>query len=422
LRLGGPGVSAAASHRRLERCRICGSQDLDRFLDLGETPLANAFVAPDRQSEPELRFPLDVLRCVRCGLVQLSVVVRPDILFGQYLYATSASEPMVQHFAALAEEIVRRFAPRPSLVVEVGSNDGVLLRQLRARGATPLGIEPAANLAAQANAEGLETWTEYFATPVAHQIVAERGRARVVVANNTLAQIDGLGDVARAVSTMLDDDGVFLAEVPYLAHLLERVEYDTIYHEHLSYFALAPLDTLFKQSGLELFDVRHLPTHGGSIRIYVGRPGAHAETAELAAARGAERDARLGDDVTYARFAARVAASREALRTLLGELARAGHRIAGLGATAKSCTLLHYCGIGRETLGFIGDSTPLKQGLLTPGTHIPVRPEAAIEADGADRVLLLAWNYADAIVRRHSDFIARGGRFVHPIPFARLVP
>ena len=410
------------TYRRLERCRICGGRDLTSFLDLGMTPLANAFVAPQGRDEQEARFPLEVLRCASCGLVQLSVVVRPDILFGHYLYATSASAPMVEHFAGLAEEIVRRFAPRGSLVVEVGSNDGVLLRQLHTRGAAVLGIEPAANLAAQANAEGLETWTEFFATTVAQRVIAERGRARVVVANNALAQIDGLGDVATAVESLLDDDGVFIAEVPYLAHLLDRVEYDTIYHEHLSYFALAPIQTLFSQAGLELFDARHLPTHGGSIRIYVGRPGAHDPTVALAAARAAERDAHLGDAARYARFAERVAASREALRALIDDLVREGHRIAGLGATAKSCTMLHYCGIGSDTIDFIGDSTPLKQGLLTPGKHIPVRPEAAIADEGADRVLLLAWNYADAIVRRHTDFIARGGRFIHPIPLARLVP
>jgi novobiocin biosynthesis protein NovU/D-mycarose 3-C-methyltransferase len=411
-----------AAYRRLERCRICGSRVLDRFLDLGETPLANAFVAPERPGDPEARFPLEVLRCGSCGLVQLSVVVRPDILFGHYLYATSASAPMVEHFAALAHEIVERFAPPGSLVVEVGSNDGVLLKPLQRGGAKVLGIEPAANLAAQANVDGLETWTEYFATPVALRVVAERGRAKVVIANNALAQIDDLGDVATALDALLDEDGVFVAEVPYLAHLLERVEYDTIYHEHLSYFAVAPLEKLFSGVGLELFDVRHLPTHGGSIRIYVGRPGAHTRTADLAAAQAAERDAHLDDRAAYARFAKRVAASRDALRALLGDLVRSGHRVAGLGATAKSCTLLHYCGIGSETVDFIGDSTPLKQGLLTPGTHIPVRPEAAILDGRVDRVLLLAWNYADAIMRRHADFIARGGRFIHPIPLARLVP
>jgi hypothetical protein len=410
------------TYRRLERCRICGEGDLTPFLELGVTPLANAFVDPARHSDVELRFPLEVFRCERCGLVQLSVAVRPDILFGHYLYMTSASAPMVEHFAVLAEEIIRRFAPPGSLAVEVGSNDGVLLRQLKAGGAAVLGIEPAANLAAQANAEGLETWPEFFGTSVARRVVAERGRARVVAANNALAQIDGLEDVARALATLLDEDGVFIAEVPYLAHLLERVEYDTIYHEHLSYFALAPLETLFLRAGLELFDVRHLPTHGGSIRIYVGRPGAHAPTAALAATRAGERDAHLGDAATYARFAERVAASREALRALIDDLVREGHRIAGLGATAKSCTLLHYCGIGSDTIGFIADSTPLKHGLLSPGKHIPVRPEASILEEGVDRVLLLAWNYADAIMRRHADFIARGGRFVHPIPLARLIP
>ena len=411
-----------ATYRRLERCRICDSRDLSKFLDLGETPLANALVSPERSKEPEPRYPLEVMRCARCGLVQLSVVVRQDILFGHYLYTTSSSSPMVEHFTSLADEIVQRFARDGALVVEAGSNDGALLRPLRKAGAAVLGIEPAANLAAQANAEGLDTWAEYFGMPVARRVVSERGRAKVVVANNTLAQIDDLRDVAEAVDVLLDDDGVFVAEVPYLGHLLDRVEYDTIYHEHLSYFALAPFERLFSQAGLELFDVRQLATHGGSIRIWVGRRGKRPPTPGLMAARVAERGTGIDDTAAYARFAQRVAASRDALRAMLRDLRRAGHEVNGLGATAKSCTLLHYCGIGRETIGVIGDSTPLKQGLLTPGTHIPVRDEVAAFDEPVTRVLLLAWNYADAIMRRHAGFIARGGRFIHPIPLARLVP
>ncbi len=412
----------SATCRRVERCRICGGRNLDRFLDLGTTPLANVFVEPARAAEPELRFPLEVLRCERCGLVQLSVVVSPDLLFRHYLSATSASAPMVEHFTDLADEVVRRFAPPGSLVVEIGSNDGALLRPLRERGASVLGIEPARNLAALANAEGLETWEEFFGAPLAGRIVRDRGRAKVVLANNVLAHIDDLHDVVAALDLVLDADGVFIAEVPYVSDLFERVEYDTIYHEHLSYFAIAPLEALFDSVGLELFDVRRLTTHGGSLRIYLGRRGMHAGTPDLEAARAAERNAGLGASATYERFASRVAASRDALRRLIGEL-RAAHRgLAALGATAKSCTLLNYCGIGGESIAFVADSTPLKQGLLTPGTHIPVRPESALLEESPEYALMLAWNYADAIMRRHADYIARGGRFIHPIPLARLMP
>ncbi len=408
--------------RRVERCRVCGGRDFDRFLDLGTTPLANAFVEPARAAEPELRFPLEVLRCERCGLVQLSVVVSPDLLFRRYLYATSASAPMVEHFTRLADEVVRRFAPPGSLVVEIGSNDGALLRPLRERGANVLGIEPAHNLGALANAEGLETWEEFFSTRVARRIVNDRGNPKVVLANNVLAHVDDLHELVAALDLVLDADAVFIAEVPFVGDLLDRVEYDTIYHEHLSYFAIAPLEALFKSVGLELFDVRRLTTHGGSIRIHVGRRGLHAGTPDLEAARAAERSAGLNAGAPYARFASGVAASRDALHGLIGEL-RSDHRgLAAVGATAKSCTLLNYCGIGAESIAFVADSTPLKHGLLTPGTHIPVRPESALLEELPEYALMLAWNYADAIMRRHADYIARGGRFIHPIPLARLMP
>ena len=414
-------AAPSRASREVSACRICASRDLDRFLDLGETPLANAFVDPARSAAPEPRFRLEAVRCADCGLVQLSTVVSPELLFRHYLYATSASPPMVEHFAALADELVHRFASLGSLVVEVGSNDGVLLRQLRQRGARPLGVEPAENLAVVANGEGLETLTDFFGAAVARRIVESHGRAKVVVANNVLAHVDDLSDLVEALDVVLDDDGVFVAEVPYLHDLLDRVEYDTIYHEHLSYFAIAPLERLFGRLGLALFDVRHLSIHGGSIRIYVGRAG-RATTAELASARARERDAGLSEPATYARFAERVAASRDALRTLLDRLHAQGHRVAALGATAKSCTLLNYCGIGAERIAFVADSTPLKHGLLTPGTHIPVRPESYLYDEAPEYALMLAWNYADAIMRRHVNYVARGGRFIHPIPLARVVP
>jgi len=412
----------SAPFSRRMACRICGSASLSVFLSLGETPLANSFVRPAARSVPELRVPLEVMRCERCGLAQLTVVVDPDLMFLDYAYATSASAPMRGHFDELAGELVARFAAAGSLVVEIGSNDGVLLRPLAARGARPLGVEPASNLAASANAEGLETWNAFFGPPVAERLRAERGPAKVVVGNNVLAHIDGLPGVAQSLDVLLEGDGVFVAEVPYLFDLLDHVEYDTVYHEHLSYFHVAPLGVLFAQVGMELFDVARVPTHGGSIRIYVGRVGRHVVTPALRDLVAREH-ARLRDaESVFATFAGRVEAQRTALRALLAELRSNGTRLAGYGATAKGNTMLNYCGIGADTLAFVADTTPYKQGLLTPGMHIPVRPESAVDEERIEVLLLLAWNYADAIVSRMTTYTARGGRFIHPIPLPRLIP
>ncbi|MBI4349037.1 MAG: class I SAM-dependent methyltransferase [Elusimicrobia bacterium] len=410
------------AYRTVERCRICGSARLDPVVSLGATPLANAFLAAERAREPEPRFPLDALRCARCYLVQLGVVVRPELMFSDYAYSSSASAPAVRHFDELASEVVERFDLAGRRVVEVGSNDGVLLASLAARGARVLGVDPAARQAAIANARGLETIVGYFDRATASRVVAEKGRARLVVANNVLAHIDDLHEVLAALDALLEDDGVFVAEVPYVADLLDRVEYDTIYHEHLSYFALTPLRTLFSRAGMELFDVRRLLVHGGSIRIYVGRSGRRPVSDAVPRTLEEERASGLLDASAYDRFAARVWASRRALLDLLRRSRREGHTIAALGATAKGNTLLNYCGIGPDLVSFIADSTPLKQGRVTPGMHIPVRSEEAIAAERPDLTLLLAWNYADEIIGRFADYVSGGGRFIHPVPIARILP
>jgi novobiocin biosynthesis protein NovU/D-mycarose 3-C-methyltransferase len=407
-------------YRRVTACRVCGGTGFDPVVDLGETPLANAFVPPEGdRTEP--RIPLEAVRCTACGLVQLSVVVRPDVLFRSYVYTTSSSAPMRAHFEALAELVARQVVPG-SLVVEVGSNDGVLLRPLAGHGLRPVGVEPATNLAAAANAAGLETWNEFFSSGVAGRLRSERGPAAAVLANNVLAHIDDVADVMRGLDALLAPDGVFIAEVPYLADLLDHVEYDTIYHEHLSYFHLAPLGRLLVSAGLELVDVERLGVHGGSVRIFASRRGRRARTRALEDALSAERVAEMDGPRPYRSFASRVAASREALRGTLEGLRDRGMRVAAIGATAKGNTMLNYCGISTDLVGWIADSTPLKQGLLSPGMHIPVRSEGTIRSERPDRTLLLAWNYADDIVRRFADYIAAGGRFIHPIPLAREIP
>lgn len=409
------------THRALGSCRICGGL-LWPFLDLGVMPLANAFRSPAEAGEPEERYPLEVYRCQECGLVQLGAVVDPEVLFGRYLYASSASPPAIGHFAAYAREVAESFAPPGSLVVEIGSNDGILLRPLMDRGVRALGIEPSRNLSASANAAGLRTLNEFFGADVAARVASENGRARVIVANNVLAHIDDLRGVAVGLDALLDQDGVFIAEFPYLLDLIEHVEYDTIYHEHLSYLSLAPLARLFASVGLEPFDVRRVAVHGGSLRLFVGRAGRHPITQELEELKRAESSARLDDPGLYRSFAALVARSRDVLLRLLHDQQESGKRIAALGATAKGNTLLNYCGIGPDLVEWVADSTPMKHGLLTPGMHIPVRPEQALLDERPDLTLLLAWNYAPAIIDRFQGYTREGGRFIHPIPEAHLIP
>lgn len=412
-------MSAPPAFRVVERCRVCAGGSLEPILDLGATPLANAFVRPGTATED--RYALELIRCATCGLVQLSIVVDPEVMFRSYAYSSSASPPLLEHFDALAEDLVGRFAPAGSFVAEIGSNDGVLLRPLVARGVRALGVEPAGEQAAIANAAGLETVNTFFSSGVAGELESARGRARAVVATNVLAHVDDLRDVMIGLDRLLDRDGVFVAEVPYLVDLLDHVEYDTVYHEHLSYFAVGPLRRLFADAGFELFEVRRLPIHGGSIRVHAGRKGARPVGAEVEAMVEAEERAGLHDASAYRRFAERVFRSREALRELLDRLKAKGHGLAGYGATAKGNTLLNYCRIGPELIEFIADTTPQKQGLLTPGTRIPVVAEARFLEQQPDYTLLLAWNYADAIVRRRADYVARGGRFIHPIPLAKVI-
>lgn len=415
-------VSGGSAYRSVEACRICGSSELWAFLSLGQTPLANTLVRPLALSSPEPRYPLEVIRCVACGLVQLSVVVDPRILFGSdYAYTTSASAPMVSHFDRYADEIVTKLGLAGQLVVEIGSNDGVLLRPLAQRGARALGVEPATNVARAANAEGLETLNEFFGEDVARRIAAERGPAKAVVANNVLAHIDDLGAVVRSLDALLASDGVFVAEFPYLGDLVEHVEYDTIYHEHLSYFSIGPLQRLFGDAGFAVVDVERQGVHGGSLRIFVARAG-RAPSASVRVLADAERRAGLHERAAYERFALRVTESRDSLRGLLAGIRAEGRSVAAIGATAKGNTLLNYCGFTTADIAYIADSTPVKQGMLTPGARIPIRPESALREDHPDFTVLLAWNYTDAITRKFADYVWGGGRFVHPIPLARIMP
>ena len=400
--------------RQISGCRICRSDNLVNVLDLGRQPLANEFVASPREQNTH---PLVLLRCVDCGLAQLSVVVDPKVMFSNYLYASSATPSLVAHFEEYAAEVARRFAPQGSTVIEIGSNDGVLLAQLKAHGVGVFGFEPATNLAKIANERGLQTSNEFFSAEAVRDSLA-LSSADVVIANNVMAHVDDLHDFMRGVVAALRPDGVFIAEFPYLGDLIEHVEYDTAYHEHLSYFHLAPLERLFANAGMRVFDIKHLPQQGGSIRIYVCRGDTHKSTDALRSFRAQEAMRDLTKSETYAAFAQRVVASRVAIVKMLDDLWNDGQLIVAFGASAKGNTLLNYCQVGLPVVKFIVDDAPLKVGLYTPGMNIQVFPVSALADVKPDYILLLAWNYADAIAKRYPEYV---GRFIHPIPLARLV-
>ncbi len=405
-----------------DTCRACGGRKLHKFLDLGEVPLANSYLTANRLQEPEPRFPLEVYFCADCWLVQLLHVVNPEVLFSNYLYRTGTNATIVGHNNALSKSVVESLRlGAKDLVVEIASNDGSLLGALRERGVRTLGVEPAKNIAALAREAGIETINEFFNSAVAARIVREHGPASAVVANNVLAHVDATSDFLAACRALLTPGGRVVIEAPYLAEMLSRFEYDTIYHEHLCYFAVRPLMRLFERAGLELERAEQVEIHGGSLRLW-GRASSDAghgpQVREMAEA---ERRAGFGELGTYGAFAGAVARNRERLLDILRGWRTEGKRVAGYGAPAKGNTLLCYCGIDTALLPYTVDRSPLKIGMLAPGSHIPIYPVERLLEEPPDYVFLLAWNFADEILEFLRPVRERGTRVLLPIPEPRII-
>ncbi|MFX1562178.1 MAG: class I SAM-dependent methyltransferase [Promethearchaeota archaeon] len=414
-------LSLRTNFARNKRCRVCRSRRLYKFLKLGPTPLANSFLKREQLTSKEPFYPLDVYFCPECGLVQLTDVVSPEILFKDYVYLTGMSQTMKQHFYLLAVEVINNFnLSKDDLVIDIGSNDGTLLMGFKQQGIKTLGLEPATNVALVAEQEGIETVNDFFSVEVAKNIIKRKGHAKVIIGTNVFAHIDDLDEVLQAVDNLLTNDGIFIIEVPYLVDLLSKTEFDTMYHEHLSYFSLRPLVALFKRFNMELFDVKRIQVHGGSIRCYVRRSPSTRKSSvyQLLAL---EEDLKLNSFNTYLDFGARVRNIKLQLTYLLKKLKGKGYRIIGYGAAAKGNTLLNYCKIGTNILDYIVDNTPFKQGLYTPGMHIPVVPPDRVLKDVPDYVLLLAWNYLDEILEKEQKYREFGGEFIVPIPKPRIV-
>jgi SAM-dependent methyltransferase len=406
-------------HRK--NCRICGSTKLDKFLSLGPTPLANNFLKADQLNKEELYYPLDVYFCNKCDLIQLLDIVPPEVMFKDYAYITGASKPMELHFASLAKDIVNNFKiNKDSLVVDIGSNDGTLLQYFSKMGLRILGIEPASNIAQIARKRGIATINKFFSKDCAIKIYKKYGFADIIFATNVFAHVDNLENILYGIDYLLSKEGVFVIEVPYLINLLDNIEFDTIYHEHLSYFSIYPLVYLFRKFGMKIVDIKQISIHGGSVRIFVKR-STKKQSQNVSKFLLIEQNAEIDSLKTYTKFAKKVALVKERLVKLLKTLKNEKTRITGYGAAAKGNTLLNYCKIGPDILDYISDTTPYKQGRCTPGMHIPIFSEEKFHREPPNYVLLLAWNYADEILQKEQKYRQKGGKFILPLPIPKII-
>ncbi len=389
-----------------------------RLWSFGKTPLANSYLTKQQLKKPEPFVPLEVYKCQACHLVQLIHVVDPKLLFGHYLYVSSTSPSFRQHFVEYAATLKKRFKLKPNdLVVDVGSNDGILLKPFKKLKVRILGIEPASNIARTANKEGVPTVSEFFTPTLAKKLRRTHGPAKVISANNVFAHTDTIDVFVQAVKELLTDDGVFVFEVQYLADLLKNNIFDIVYHEHVGYYHVHPLVSFFASHGLEVFDVERQDVHGGSIRVYVQRQhGPYSSTAGLKTILAQEKASKLNSLAPYKAFGNRIKKNKRALHTLLRKLKHQGKRIIGYGAPAKATTFMYALDLTDNHLEYIIDDSPLKQNLYMPGTHIPIVASSKLYSDKPDAVLILAWNFAAPIMATHQVFAKGGGQFIIPVP------
>jgi hypothetical protein len=389
-------------------------------IDLGATPLANALIDPAAADRPEPRYPLQVVFCKDCSLVQITETVPPEALFTDYVYFSSVSDTAVASARAIAERMIRQRAlGAESLAMEAASNDGYLLKHYCDAGVPVLGIEPATNIARVAEENGIRTRCAFFGRETAEQLAGEGCRCDVFHANNVLAHVADLNGFVAGIRIVLAPRGVAVIEVPYVRDLIEKVEFDTIYHEHLCYFSLTALNRLFARHGLALIDVERISIHGGSLRLTVGHAGA-APAAVSAMLAEEEKLGMTGSDY-YADFAARVGQIKNDLLSLLNRLKADGRTIAAYGASAKGSTLLNYFGIGRGTIDMVVDRSKVKQGKLTPGARLPILPPEVLTHSRPDYCLMLTWNFAEEILQQQAGYRAIGGKFVLPVPKVVIV-
>jgi SAM-dependent methyltransferase len=408
-------------------CRACGSQTLAPVLSLGMTPLANALRLARATGETERHYPLEVVRCESCSLVQLTVSVSPEILFRDYVYLTSFSDEFLAHSRAIVDRVIAmRDWTGDRLAVEIASNDGYLLQYYVAHGIPVLGIEPAHNIARIARENGIETIDEFFGRDLAARLASQGRRADVLHANNVLAHVPDLNGVLAGIRAILKPDGIAIVEAPSMRDMIDKIEFDTIYHEHLCYFSLTALVPAFARQGLAIVDAEQLAIHGGSLRLFARRDDAFPVPNEsglirVAALLEEERDWGVKDADRYVRFSGQVVQLKASLVEMIRRLRREGRSIAAYGASAKGATLMNYCGLGRGDIDYVVDRNTMKQGHLTPGTGLVIHPPEKLLETMPDYVLLLVWNFADEVMTQQAEYRRRGGRFIVPLPEPKIV-
>jgi SAM-dependent methyltransferase len=407
----------------LFHCRACGSSQGRLVLDLGIQPLANNLLRPADLSQPEPKFPLRLFVCGDCRLLQIADDVAPVKLFGEYLYFSSFSDLMLRHAREAVERYIRDFGLGPNnRVVEIASNDGYLLKNFVQAGIPCLGIEPAANIAREAVSRGIPTRVEFFGSALAQTLVTEKQGADLILGNNVFAHAPAINDFVEGLKILLKPGGRVILEFPYALDLIEKIEFDTIYHEHVFYFTLSALRPVFQQHGLVIHHVEKLPIHGGSLRLFATHSENGVPDATVDAFLKEENRRGVNADAYYQGFSERVMGLKADLNQLLKQLKAEGKTIAAYGASAKGSTLLNYFGLGTECLDFVVDRSSYKQGRLTPGTHIPILPPEQLLARQPDYTLLLTWNFADEILEQQREYRQRGGQFIIPIPEVKIVP
>ncbi len=404
-------------HRR-STCRLCAGRDLKEVLCLEPTPPANAFVPRELIGVDQAVFPLDVFFCQSCGHVQLLDVVDPKVLFENYVYVSGTSPLFVKHFKEYAEDIIGNYhPPKGGLVVDIGSNDGTLLSFFKSAGLIVLGIDPARDISQDATRSGVETWCHFFTSKLSSKIKIQRGLAHVITANNVFAHADDLVGIVHGIRDLLALEGVFVFEVSYLLDVFEKTLFDTIYHEHLSYHSVRPLQQFFSKNGMELISAERINTHGGSLRgVAQLKNGTHTKQNSVEKLIANEEKLGLDQAETFEAFGCHIDKIKTKLTNQLKSLKARGKTIAGFGAPAKATTLMYHFGIGPGIIDFIVDDSPLKQNLYAPGLHIPVLPSQAIYEKKPDAIVILAWNFAEPIMKNHAQYLDQGGQFIVPLP------
>jgi SAM-dependent methyltransferase len=402
---------------------MCRSPQLRLVLDLGHQPHSDFFPTEAQTHDAALSYPLRLVSCGDCGLLQIDYFVNPSALYQQdYLYMSSTTATGRAHYSDMARAICDRFqVPQGSLVVDIGSNVGVLLQGFKEAGMKVLGVDPASTIAARAIADGIETLVDFFSAAVAERIQKQHGSARIITGTNVFAHLHELDDATNGMKSLLAEDGVIVIEAPHALPLIEHLEYDTIYHQHIGYLSVRPMRQYFERLGLELFDIEEMSIHGGTLRYFVGVPGKHALSPRINEMERKEEEFGLYEMDRLLRFAKDVEAQKHALVELVLGLKKEGKKIAVLSTPAKGNTLLNYCHLDRTMIDFATEKNPLKVGRYTPGTYIPILPDDALLANGADYALILAWNFAPEIMKNNQAFKDRGGRFIIPIPMPAVV-